>query len=399
MSTAILMPSLSPGMTEGKLVQWLKKEGDFVKRGEAIAELETDKSLLDLEAAASGRLEKILVEAGEDPVAVDTPLALLATEGGSERPVPEAGPAAAITPEVQPGTETKEVQRPVFGNPPATAAVTSAERIAASPLAKSLAAEAGIALQELTGSGPGGRIVKADIGRAQGEQPAAAYTLVPHSSTRRIIAARLAEAASTIPHFYLTIDCRMDALLALRSQLNAGLPASDKLSVNNFIIRACALALRKVPKVNASWGDEAIKLLHDVDIAVAVAAPDGLVTPIVRKADGKGVADIAAEMKQLAGRARERKLRPEEFQGGGFSISNLGMYGIREFTAIINPPHVAILAVGAAEQRPVVQDGAVVAATVMSCTLSCDHRAIDGATGAEFLGSFRVYIENPHQLA
>jgi pyruvate dehydrogenase E2 component (dihydrolipoamide acetyltransferase) len=356
MTTPILMPSLSPGMTEGKLVQWLKKEGDFIKRGEVIAELETDKSLLDLEAAASGRLEKILVEAGEDPVEVDTPLALLAT----------ADPVS--------------------------------EHIAASPLAKRLAAESGIALQDLTGSGPGGRIVKADIGRAQGEQPAAAYTLVPHSSTRRIIAARLAEAASTIPHFYLTIDCRMNALLALRSQLNAGLPASDKLSVNDFIIRACALALRKVPQVNASWGDDAIRLHREVDIAVAVAAPDGLVTPIVRRADGKGVADIAAEMKQLAGRARERRLRPEEFQGGGFSISNLGMYGIREFTAIINPPHVAILAVGAAEARPVVQDGQIIAATVMSCTLSCDHRAVDGATGAEFLGSFRAFIENFHQL-
>jgi pyruvate dehydrogenase E2 component (dihydrolipoamide acetyltransferase) len=385
MKTEIHMPSLSPGMTEGKLVRWLKKEGDWVKRGDVIAELETDKSLLEFESIATGRLEKILIAESEDDIAVDTPLAILVTEGEDEpvaaTPAPEPI-AASASPAV-----AKAAPAPLASRP---------ERIAASPRAKRMAAEAGFNLADISGSGPDGRIIEADIERTLGSRNGATGTSVANSSARRIIAARLTEAASTIPHFYLTIDCRMDALLALRSQMNAE-ASGHKLSVNDFIIRACALALQKVPAVNASWGEEAIRLHRDIDVAVAVAAPDGLVTPIVRKADTKSVATIGAEMKQLAERARERKLRPEEFQGGGFAISNLGMHGIRQFTAIINPPHVAILAVGAAEPRAVVQSGDIVVATMMTCTLSCDHRAIDGAKGAEFLECFRELIEQPRE--
>jgi pyruvate dehydrogenase E2 component (dihydrolipoamide acetyltransferase) len=361
MPTLIHMPALSPGMTEGKLVRWLKKPGDPVERGEVLAEIETDKSLLELEAIEAGRLAEILVPEGTDAVAVDTPLARLATAGEAETP-----PGAA--------------------------------RIASSPLARRMAADSGIGLQDLSGSGPRGRIVKADVERTLRARHTDSFTSVANSSTRRIIARRLTEAASTIPQFQLVIDCRVDRLLALRAQLNAAAGPGDKLSINDFIVRACALALRKVPRVNASWDEEATRLHHDVDIAVAVAAPEGLMTPIVRKADGKSVAEIAAEMRRLAQLARARKLRPEEFQGGGFSISNLGMHGIRQFTAIINPPHAAILAVGAAEARAVVQAGELGVATMMTCTLSCDHRVLDGATAAEFLSCFRALIEEPDRL-
>lgn len=364
MPTLIHLPLLSPGMTEGKLTRWLKKEGDWVERGEAIAEIETDKSVLELAAIEAGRLAKILVLESTDPIAVDTPLALLA-KAGEDDAVPGA---------------------------------PRSERITSSPLARRMAVDSGIDLRDITGSGPRGRIVKADIDRALGVQRTASYTSVANSSARRIIARRLTEAASCIPHFYLTIDCRVDELLALREQLNGEAAARDKLSINDFIIRACALTLRKVPRVNATWHEAAIRLHRDVDIAVAVATTDGLITPLVRKADTKSLATIAGEMRQLTARARARKLRPDEFQGGGFSISNLGMHGVRQFTAIINPPHAAILAVGAAEARPVVQAGQLAIATVMTCTLSCDHRVLDGATGAEFLNCLRELIAEPRQL-
>lgn len=364
MPTLIHMPALSPGMTEGKLVRWLKKPGDRVERGEVLAEIETDKSLLELEAIEAGRLAEILVPEGTDAVAVDTPLARLATAG-------EADTAA--------------------GAP-------RAARIAASPLARRMAADSGIGLQDLSGSGPRGRIVEADVDRALRARHTDSFTSVANSSTRRIIARRLTEAAATIPQFQLVIDCQVDRLLALRARLNAAAAPGDKLSINDFIVRACALALRKVPRVNASWDEEATRLHHDVDIAVAVATPEGLTTPIVRKADARSVAEIAVEMRRLAQRARARKLRPEEFQGGGFSISNLGMHGIRQFTAIINPPHAAILAIGAAEARAVVQAGELGVATMMTCTLSCDHRVLDGATAAEFLNCFRALIAEPGQL-
>jgi len=351
-------------MTEGKLVRWLKKQGDWVARGEVIAEIETDKSVLELAALEAGRVAQILVAEGTGAIAVDTPLALLAKAGEDE--------TAPVAP------------RP--------------ERIASSPLARRMAADCGIDLKTISGSGPGGRIVQADVERALGAQRTELYTIAANSSARKIIARRLTEAASTIPHFYLTIDCRVDRLLALREQLNAAAAARAKLSINDLIVRACALALREVPRVNASWDEQAIRLHRDIDIAVAVATADGLTTPIVRKADTKSVATIAVEMKQLAQRARARKLRPEEFQGGGFSISNLGMHGIRQFTAIINPPQAAILAVGAAEARAVVEAGQPAVATLMTCTLSCDHRVLDGATGAEFLNCFRQLIAEPRQL-
>lgn len=365
MSTTIHLPALSPGMTEGKLVRWLKQEGDQVERGEVIAEIETDKSVLELAALEAGRLVKILVSESTDTIAVDTPLALLERHGDNET----AAPA-----------------------PPRPA------RIAASPLAKRLAAGAGLELRDLTGSGPRGRIVKADVERALATRQTATSTSVANSSTRKIIARRLTEAASSIPHFYLTIDCQLDELMALRERLNREAAAGAKLSINDFVIRASALALRKVPRVNASWNEEAIRMHRDVDIAVAVAAPDGLVTPIIRNADTKSLATIAVEMRQLAERARARKLLPEEFQGGGFAISNLGMHGIRQFTAIINPPHAAILAVGTAEARPVVRAGELAVATMMTCTLSCDHRVLDGADGAEFLNCFRELLAQPQQL-
>jgi pyruvate dehydrogenase E2 component (dihydrolipoamide acetyltransferase) len=364
MPTVIHLPSLSPGMSEGKLVRWLKKEGDWVDRGDVIAEIETDKSVLDLEAIDAGRLAQILVLENVDGIAVGTPLALLEKAGENE--------PALVAPRSQ--------------------------RIAVSPLARRIAAESGIDLQDITGSGPRGRIVKADVDRALGAQQTDSYTIVTNSSARKIIARRLTQAASAVPHFYLTIDCPVDRLMALREELNAEVAARDRLSINDLIVRACALALRRVPRVNASWGGEAIRLHRDVDIAVAVATTDGLTTPIVRRADTKSVATIAVEMRHLAERARAHKLRPEEFQGGGFSISNLGMHGIRQFTAIINPPHAAILAVGAAEARSVVRAGELAIATMMTCTLSCDHRVLDGVTGAEFLNCFRDLIAEPDQL-
>lgn len=388
MPTLIQLPALSPGMTEGKLVRWLKKEGDRVERGEAIAEIETDKSVLDLEALEAGRLASILVPEGSSPIAVDTALALLVKADEDETAPGAFASAAAPTAPAAPGPQ---------GHPASPRAESHSPRIAASPLAKRMAARSALDLRSISGTGPRGRIVKADIARAMATHTAS-HTTVPNSSARKIIAKRLAEAASSIPHFHLTIDCRVDALLALREELNGRATAGHRLSINDFIIRACALALKEVPRVNSTWGEQEIQLHRDVDIAVAVAVADGLVTPIVRMADTKSLATIATEMRQLAERARARKLRPEEFQGGGFSISNLGMHGIREFTSIINPPHVAILSVGATEARPVVQSGKLAVATVMTCTLSCDHRVLDGATGSEFLNCFRGLLTEPARL-
>lgn len=395
MPTLIHLPALSPGMTVGKLVRWLKKEGDWIERGEVIAEIETDKSVLELEAIATGRLAKILVPENSGEIAVDAPLALLAKDGEDET-AQGAIASAPLTASAAPSSGLAVTEPDT--HPASHRAAPRSERIAASPLARRMAADSGIDLKDIAGSGPRGRIVKADIGRVLGARHAASYTSVANSSARRIIAKRLTEAASSIPHFYLTIDCRVDELLKLREQLNGQAAADDKLSINDFIIRACALALRRVPRVNSTWGEEEIRLHRDIDIAVAVAATEGLMTPIVRKADTKSLATIAAEIRQLAQRARARKLRPEEFQGGGFSISNLGMHGVRQFTSIINPPHAAILAVGAAEARPVVQAGELAIATMMTCTLSCDHRVLDGATGAEFLNCLRELISEPGRL-
>ncbi|MCK8783550.1 pyruvate dehydrogenase complex dihydrolipoamide acetyltransferase [Roseomonas sp. NAR14] len=468
MATNILMPALSPTMTEGTLARWLKKEGDTVRSGDVIAEIETDKATMEVEAVDEGVLGKILVPDGTEGVKVNAPIAVLVeageavpsgapsgpaaakapAPGGSEAPEPgqsasaaaaEAGVAASGGKVA--GAASQPVQAPKPASQPAAAPAPAAnghdkggERVFASPLARRMAQQAGLDLGGVAGSGPNGRIVKSDIeaalsrGPAPAAQPAAEapkpaaapapapapapkalapvitapHTPIPNSSMRKVIARRLAEAKSTIPHFYVAMDIQLDALLKLRADLNARAPKEGpgafKLSVNDLIIKAAAVTLRRIPKVNASWSDEAILQYQDVDISVAVSIPDGLITPIVRRADQKGLAAISNEMKDLGARAKAGKLKPEEFQGGGFSISNMGMYGVRDFAAIINPPQAGILAVGAGEQRPVVRDGALAIATVMTCTLSVDHRVIDGALAAEWLAAFKVIVEDPLSL-
>ncbi len=423
MPVEILMPALSPTMTEGNLSRWLKKEGEKVSPGEVLAEIETDKATMEVEATDEGVLAKILVPEGTEGVAVNTPIAVLLEEGEDASALeavptaPAPAPAAEAPAAAAPAPETA-APSPAPTAPSAPAASTAAgERIFASPLARRMAAQAGIDLRGIRGSGPHGRIVKADVERAiaeakaapaPAEKPApaapppppaeAAWEEVPLSTMRKVIARRLTEAKRDIPHFYLTIDCTLDALLDMRKRLNERPGAEYKLSVNDFIIKAVALAIREVPDVNASWGGDKLYRYRDIDISVAVAIPGGLITPIVRKADQKGLATISAEMKEMAARAREGKLLPEEYQGGGFSISNLGMYGIREFAAVINPPQACILAVGAGEKRPVVRDGALAVATVMTVTLSVDHRVVDGALGARFLQAFKGLIEDPLAL-
>jgi pyruvate dehydrogenase E2 component (dihydrolipoyllysine-residue acetyltransferase) len=429
MPIEILMPALSPTMTEGNVTKWLKKEGDEVRSGDVLAEIETDKATMEFEAVDDGRLGKILVPEGAEGIKVNQPIAVLLGEGEdasaldkiTEKP---AKPAAAPT---TIAAEPQREPRLTLGR-----AGNGDGRIFASPLARRMAQQADLDLAAITGSGPQGRIVKADIEAALSAKrgapapavarpiaqpqpapaaaPAAApalskervlalagnppYTERPLTAMRRVIARRLTESKQTVPHFYLTIDCEIDELLKFRTELN-GKSDAYRISVNDFVIRAAALALRQVPAANASWSDEAILLWNTVDIAVAVALEDGLITPIVKNADRKGLAAIANETKDLAARARAGKLKLEEFQGGTFSISNLGMFGVRDFAAVINPPHGGILAVGAGEQRPVVKNGALAIATVMSCTLSCDHRAVDGAVGAQFLAAFKKLVEDP----
>ena len=407
----ILMPALSPTMTEGNLAKWLKSEGDSVEAGEVIAEIETDKATMEVEAVDEGVLGKIVVPEGSEGVAVNAVIGVLLAEGEDadaieSAPAPPEKPEPAAEPHPPAGAEgiaEKAPARPAPG-----------ERIPASPLARRMAAQAGLELSAIQGSGPKGRIVKADIEavlasdaaasppapaglppRAPVTAPAAEDRTVKLSTMRRVIAERMTESKTTVPHFYLTVDCEIDELLKVRSEINKRLE-NAKISVNDIVIRACALALREVPAANVSWAGEGTMTQHAaVDISVAVAIPGGLVTPIVRNADAKGLVAIAGEMKELAARAREGKLRPEEYQGGSFSISNLGMYGVKSFDAVINPPQACILAVGAGEPRPVVRDGEIVPATVMSCTLSVDHRVVDGAIGAELLGAIKRNIEYP----
>jgi pyruvate dehydrogenase E2 component (dihydrolipoamide acetyltransferase) len=435
MPIEITMPALSPTMTEGNLAKWLKHEGDAVKAGDILAEIETDKATMEVEAVDEGTLGKIVVGDGTEGVKVGAVIALLLEEGESasalsapaaKAPAPE--PAKA-EPAKQPEA-AKPAAAPAQPQSVAPASAPAGDRVVASPLAKRMAAQAGVDLATVKGSGPHGRIVKSDIetalskgtpskpaapAAAHAPAPAAAaapvaaalgkdrvvalagnlpYELVPHTGMRKTIAKRLTEAKQTIPHFYLTVECELDALLKIRADLNSR-GADYKLSVNDFIIRASALALKKVPEANASWSDDGILLWHQVDVAVAVAIEGGLITPIIKRADTKGLAGISNEMKDLGARAKSGKLKLEEFQGGTFSISNLGMFGIKEFSAVINPPHGAILAVGAGEQRPIVKDGALGIATVMSVTLSVDHRVVDGATGARFLQAFKKLIEDP----
>jgi pyruvate dehydrogenase E2 component (dihydrolipoamide acetyltransferase) len=405
-------------MTEGKLAKWVKREGDAIKSGDVIAEIETDKATMEMEAVDEGKLGKILIPEGTEKVAVNQPIAVLLQEGESAKdikasapaPKAEAKPAAAEAPKpaaqpAQPAPAPKPAPAPQ-AQAPQQAPAKYGQRVFASPLARRLAANAGVDLASVHGSGPHGRIVKADVDKAVAAGPRAArpapgaaapagqaFKTVPHSSIRKTIARRLLEAKTTIPHFYLTVDMVIDDLLKLRKEVNE--KGGFKISVNDFVIKACAIALRKMPQVNASWTDEAMIMYENVDVSVAVATPDGLITPIIRNADQKSLSAISAEMKDLAQRAKDKKLKLEEFQGGGFSISNLGMFGIKEFSAIINPPQSCILAIGAGEQRAIVKNGALVVGSVMSCTLSCDHRVVDGAVGAEFLQVLKPLIENP----
>jgi pyruvate dehydrogenase E2 component (dihydrolipoamide acetyltransferase) len=423
MATNILMPALSPTMTEGTLARWLKKEGEQVKAGDIIAEIETDKATMEVEAVDEGILGKILVPGGTAAVKVNDVIAVLVEPGESADAAPAAKPAPAAA---APKPSAAPAAAPVAA-PAAAPALNghAGDRIAVSPLAKRMASQAGLDLSRVAGSGPNGRIVKADVEAALAKGPApqaaaapapaarapaapintaalGAHTAVPHSTMRKVIARRLSESKQNVPHFYVSMDIELDALLQLRGQLNAASPKDGagafKLSVNDMIIKAAAVTLRRLPKVNASWTEDATLLYDDVDISVAVSIPDGLITPIVRKADQKGLVAISSEMKDLAARAKAGKLKPEEFQGGGFSISNMGMYGVRDFAAIINPPQAGILAVSAGEQRPVVKDGQLAIATVMTCTLSVDHRIVDGALAAEWITEFKRIVENPLSL-
>ncbi len=458
MPIEVLMPALSPTMTEGNLAKWHKKEGDAVKAGDILAEIETDKATMEFEAADEGTLGRILVPEGTQAVKVNQPIAVILGEGEDAAALDKAKPApakpaaaAAPAPETQKAEPAAAANKPApapvapktappppraAAPPPAAAAAprsnghADGERVFASPLAKRMAEQAGLDLSRLTGSGPHGRIVKHDIETALAKGPGALkapaarapaapgaplslpsygkdqvvalagnppYEEVPLTAMRRIIAKRMQEAKATIPHFYLTVDCEIDSLLRMRKEINDN--ADLKVSVNDFVIKAVALTLMKVPAANASFSEDAILRWKTADIAIAVALDDGLITPIIKHAEQKGVGTIAAEMKDLAARARAGKLKLTEFQGGTFSISNLGMYGIKDFAAVINPPHGGILAVGAGEQRPVVKNGQVAIATIMSCTIACDHRVVDGAVGAQWLQAFKKIIEAPALLA
>lgn len=463
MPIQILMPALSPTMTEGNLAKWNVKEGDTVASGDVIAEIETDKATMELEAVEEGVIGKILVEQGAKGVAVNTPIAILLEEGEDASSLgsapAQAKPKGDHMPE-PPAAAKPQAEAPLppekTGTVPTQPDVSAAAglgfgmggfahldeksepggRVFASPLARRLAAEAKLDLARIKGSGPKGRIVKADVeaaksGGAHGEAdaeleaamalaaaivppsskpapqqaaPKAAppadagtpYTEQPHSSMRKVIARRLTESSQQVPQFYITMDVNLDELLALREKINAR--GGAKVSVNDFVIRACALALKKMPECNVSWTDDAMRMYSRSDVSVAVATPTGLITPIVRGAESKSLGKVSEEMRELAGRARDGKLKPEEYQGGTFSVSNLGMFGVKHFTGIINPPQALLLAVGAAEQRPMVKEGTLAVVNAMTVTLTCDHRCIDGALGAKFLGVVKELLEDPMSI-
>jgi pyruvate dehydrogenase E2 component (dihydrolipoamide acetyltransferase) len=468
MPTNILMPALSPTMEKGNLAKWLKKEGDTVKSGDVIAEIETDKATMEYEAVDEGTLAKIVVPEGTQDVAVNSVIAVLAAEGEDVKAAAagvKAAPAAkvpekkteALAPSPQPSPPRGEGVRqspPPTRQTPSTspqggevarrspqgegaagegARASDGNRIFSSPLARRLAKEAGIELSHVQGSGPHGRVIARDIEKPKsgkgvakpGAAPTAAtpqgaavapsmsdkqilalyeegsYELVPHDGMRRTIAQRLTASIQTIPHFYLTMDCNIGRLMAAREEINAAAPKDKdgkpayKLSVNDFVIKALALALQRIPDANVSWTEAGMLRHKHSDIGVAVALPFGLITPIVRNAESRSLSTISNEMRELAARARAKKLKPHEYQGGTSSVSNLGMYGIKDFTAVINPPQSTILAVGVGEERAIVKNGKLEAATLMSVTLSCDHRAVDGALGAELIGAFKALIENP----
>ncbi|AXA77058.1 pyruvate dehydrogenase complex dihydrolipoamide acetyltransferase [Achromobacter xylosoxidans] len=422
MAHLIKLPSVAADADAGTLHQWLKQEGDTVAVGEALAEIETEKAIVEINAEQAGVLGRIVVQAGPASVPINTVIGVLLAPGEDasaiDKALAEHGAQAAAQPAVAqpaaaPAAATYAAATPTTASSTAAPAARDATADApapgtrrfASPLARRLAAQWHINLLDVQGTGPRGRIVRRDVEAARDRAPVAAAPQasraagrrVPHSGMRRAIARRLTESKQQVPHFYLTVDCRMDALLALRAQANQG--GAVKLSVNDFIVRAAALALREVPEVNASWHEDVIEFHAGADISVAVATDGGLVTPIVRNADVKPLSAIAAEIVELAGRAKVNRLKPEEFTGGSLTVSNLGMYGIKQFAAIINPPQAAILAVGAAERRPVVDDnGDLKAATVMTVTLSADHRVVDGAVGARWLAAFRALIEAPVRI-
>jgi pyruvate dehydrogenase E2 component (dihydrolipoamide acetyltransferase) len=454
----ILMPALSPTMEKGNLAKWLKKEGDKVKSGDVIAEIETDKATMEVEAVDEGTIAKIVVPEGTQDVPVNDVIAILAGDGED---VKAAGAGAASPPKAEAKAEAKPETKaeakseapaakpaaaepaaaPAAKAPPPAAAAPAPEkqpapqpdggRIFSSPLARRLAKEAGIELTRINGSGPHGRVIARDVEEAKSgkglKAPAAApasapgpsiapsmsdkqilalyepgsYEVIPHDGMRRTIAQRLTAAIQTIPHFYLTMDCDIGKLLAAREEINASAPKDKekkplyKLSVNDFVIKALAIALQRIPNANVSWTEAGMLRHKHSDVGVAVAMPGGLITPIIRQAETKSLSAISNQMKDFAARARARKLKPEEYQGGTTAVSNLGMYGITHFTAVINPPQATILAVGVSEERAVVRNGKIEAAHMMSVTLSCDHRAIDGALGAELIGAFKLLIENP----
>ena len=434
MAIDILMPALSPTMESGTLSKWTIAVGDAVRSGDVIAEIETDKATMEVEAVDEGVLASILVADGSDGVAVGTVIARLAEDGEAVEDVAsaavpasaavsdaaEASPASQTDAAPQAGSPAQTVPAEAsqaqtsaaaaVAGPSATAISADGSRIFASPLARRIAADRGIDLARLSGSGPHGRILRRDV-EEQAASPAAAMaasasatatapvagasSLEPNSQMRKIIAQRLQESKANAPHFYLTVDCEIDNLLAARRMMNNKAADGVKISVNDLVIRAAAMALMAVPKANASWEGDHTRLFHHADIAMAVAVDGGLVTPVVWAAEQKGLAALSEITRDLASRARDGQLAPEEFSGGSFTISNLGMYGIREFAAVINPPHGAILAVGAGEERPVVRDGQLAVATVMTVTLSADHRVVDGAVGAEWLQAFKGYIEQP----
>jgi pyruvate dehydrogenase E2 component (dihydrolipoamide acetyltransferase) len=442
----ITMPALSPTMEEGNLAKWLVKEGDTVKSGDVIAEIETDKATMEVEAVDEGVVAKIVVPAGTEGVKVNSLIAILAADGedvaaaaagGGSAPKADAKPAESKPSEAK-AEAPKETEKPAAAAaapaPTATASAGPApardgNRVFSSPLARRIAKEAGIDISAVSGSGPHGRVVKSDVEKAVatvGAKPAAAapaaaasaapkgmsddavlklfdegsYELVPHDGMRKTIAKRLQESKQTIPHFYVSVDVELDALLALRAQINDSAPRKDdrpayKLSVNDMVIKALALALRDVPDANVSWTETNMVKHKHADVGVAVSIPGGLITPIIRKAETKSLSTISNEMKDLGKRAKERKLKPEEYQGGTTAVSNMGMMGVKNFAAVVNPPHATILAVGAGEERVVVKNKQMVIVNAMTVTLSTDHRCVDGALGAELLGAFKRYIENP----
>jgi pyruvate dehydrogenase E2 component (dihydrolipoamide acetyltransferase) len=446
----ILMPALSPTMDKGSLAKWHVKEGDQVSAGDVIAEIETDKATMEVEAVEEGTVAKIVVPEGTADVPVNDVIAVLAEEGEDagavEAPAPSGNGGAAPQQEAEaPLQDAERLPEAAVREAPAPSPRPSPQRgegeetpaarnggearIFASPLARRLARDNAIDLSAVSGSGPHGRVVKRDIDEAlekgvarapekaapaaappapgampdeqiRGLFPEGSYEVVPHDSMRKTIARRIVQAKTTIPHYYLTLDCDIGALLTLRRQLNDAAPEKEgervyKLSVNDFVIKALALALKAVPEANVTWTEGGMLKHRNADVGVAVAIPGGLITPVVRRAEEKTLSAISNEMRELAARARERKLKPEEYQGGSTAVSNLGMYGIRDFAAVINPPHATILAVGAGEKRAVVRDSEIVAADMMTVTLSTDHRAVDGALGAEFLAAFKRLIESP----